>query len=347
MVFPFWIHLRRRAEVGVQRRDFPTWKCWIIFWRSGIIRSERNYWKPRVYAGFAACFVARAFSLLSALEHKENTMRKADLRSWRLSFPFLLCAVTHFIILTPVCTEVYGSFKPICLRDLFLFFFFLTPLSRKMCMFPFLHRLYSCQRSFVWSSAGCHSHTHTHTHTYTHTHSLALFTRVCNALVFYHPSFYRCFALLFPAKLLVTIQFLSINKPHLAGCKQTLGHSSRFVRRASGISVITYAAIAASNSPVAIIMMVYNSAERQKKLRTNWKQLRTEGSMLEPPKEATSPSCRGIWMESWRRRPRRRWSQNPVALATCRNKTGGRGEEKCEEGMMDGDRQGRKWRCMR
>lgn len=58
---------------------------------------------------------------------------------------------------------------------------------------------------------------------------------------------------------------------------------------------------------------------------TNWKQLRTEGSMLEPPKEATSPSWRGIWMESWRRRPRRRWSQKPVALATCLNKTGMRG----------------------
>lgn len=60
--------------------------------------------------------------------------------------------------------------------------------------------------------------------------------------------------------------------------------------------------------------------------RTNWKQLRTEGSMLEPPKEATSPSCRGIWMESWSRRPRRRWSQKPVPLATCLNKTGGQGE---------------------
>lgn len=58
-------------------------------------------------------------------------------------------------------------------------------------------------------------------------------------------------------------------------------------------------------------------------LRTNWKQLRTEGSMLEPPKEATSPSCRGIWMESWRRRPRLHWSQKPVALATCLNKTAG------------------------
>lgn len=58
--------------------------------------------------------------------------------------------------------------------------------------------------------------------------------------------------------------------------------------------------------------------------RTNWKQLRTDGSMLEPPKDATSPSCRGIWMESWRRRPRRRWSQKPVVLATCLNKTGGR-----------------------
>lgn len=63
----------------------------------------------------------------------------------------------------------------------------------------------------------------------------------------------------------MTIQVLSINKPHLAGCKQTLGHSSRFVRRASGISVITYAAIAPPNSPVAIIMTHDNSAEKQKK----------------------------------------------------------------------------------
>lgn len=55
--------------------------------------------------------------------------------------------------------------------------------------------------------------------------------------------------------------------------------------------------------------------------------------MLEPPKEATSPSCRGIWMESWRRRPRRRWSQKPVALATCLNKTaGGKDEEEKRRG---------------
>lgn len=50
---------------------------------------------------------------------------------------------------------------------------------------------------------------------------------------------------------------------------------------------------------------------------TNWKQLRTLGSMLLPPNDATSPSCLGIWIESCSRRPRRRWSQNPVALATC------------------------------
>lgn len=56
-------------------------------------------------------------------------------------------------------------------------------------------------------------------------------------------------------------------------------------------------------------------------LLTNWKQLRTLGSILLPPKDATSPSCLGIWMASCRRRPRRRWSQKPVALATSRNKT--------------------------
>lgn len=57
---------------------------------------------------------------------------------------------------------------------------------------------------------------------------------------------------------------------------------------------------------------------------TNWKQLLTLGSMLLPPKEATSPSCRGIWMESCSSSPSRRWSQKPVELATCLNRSGGR-----------------------
>lgn len=43
--------------------------------------------------------------------------------------------------------------------------------------------------------------------------------------------------------------------------------------------------------------------------RTCWKQLRTLGSMLEPPKAATSPSCLGIWMASWSSSPSCRWSQ--------------------------------------
>lgn len=57
---------------------------------------------------------------------------------------------------------------------------------------------------------------------------------------------------------------------------------------------------------------------------TNWKQLLTLGSMLLPPKEATSPSCRGIWMESCSSSPSLRWSQKPVELATCLNRSGGR-----------------------
>lgn len=57
---------------------------------------------------------------------------------------------------------------------------------------------------------------------------------------------------------------------------------------------------------------------------TNWKQLLTLGSMLLPPKEATSPSCRGIWMESCSSSPSRRWSQKPVELATCLNRSAGR-----------------------
>lgn len=50
--------------------------------------------------------------------------------------------------------------------------------------------------------------------------------------------------------------------------------------------------------------------------RTCWKQLRTLGSMLEPPKAATSPSCLGIWMASWSSRPSCRWSHVSPADAT-------------------------------
>lgn len=49
---------------------------------------------------------------------------------------------------------------------------------------------------------------------------------------------------------------------------------------------------------------------------TCWKQLRTLGSMLLPPKAATSPSCRGIWMASWSSRPSCRWSHISVGPAT-------------------------------
>lgn len=49
---------------------------------------------------------------------------------------------------------------------------------------------------------------------------------------------------------------------------------------------------------------------------TCWKQLRTLGSMLLPPKAATSPSCRGIWIASWSRRPSCLWSHISVGPAT-------------------------------
>lgn len=49
---------------------------------------------------------------------------------------------------------------------------------------------------------------------------------------------------------------------------------------------------------------------------TCWKQLRTLGSMLLPPKAATSPSCRGIWMASWSKRPSCLWSHISVGPAT-------------------------------
>lgn len=49
---------------------------------------------------------------------------------------------------------------------------------------------------------------------------------------------------------------------------------------------------------------------------TCWKQLRTLGSMLLPPKAATSPSCRGIWMASCSSRPSCLWSHISVGPAT-------------------------------
>lgn len=55
---------------------------------------------------------------------------------------------------------------------------------------------------------------------------------------------------------------------------------------------------------------------------TCWKQLRTLGSMLEPPKAATSPSCLGIWMASWSRRPSCLWSHVSPADATWLKRSG-------------------------
>ena len=49
---------------------------------------------------------------------------------------------------------------------------------------------------------------------------------------------------------------------------------------------------------------------------TCWKQLRTLGSMLLPPKAATSPSCRGIWIASCSNRPSCLWSHISVGPAT-------------------------------
>lgn len=54
---------------------------------------------------------------------------------------------------------------------------------------------------------------------------------------------------------------------------------------------------------------------------TCWKQLRTLGSMLEPPNAATSPSCLGIWMASWSRRPSCLWSHVSPADATWLNRS--------------------------
>lgn len=51
------------------------------------------------------------------------------------------------------------------------------------------------------------------------------------------------------------------------------------------------------------------------------KQLRTLGSTLLPPKAATSPNWRGIWMASWSSRLRWRWSVKPPGPDTWRNKS--------------------------
>lgn len=57
----------------------------------------------------------------------------------------------------------------------------------------------------------------------------------------------------------------------------------------------------------------------------NWvtrrKQLRTLGSTLLPPKAATSPNWRGIWMASCSSRLRWRWSVSPPGPDTWRNKS--------------------------
>jgi len=51
------------------------------------------------------------------------------------------------------------------------------------------------------------------------------------------------------------------------------------------------------------------------------KQLRTEGSIFEPPKAATSPSCRGTWMQSCKSSPNLRWSTKRLGSAISRNKS--------------------------
>lgn len=51
------------------------------------------------------------------------------------------------------------------------------------------------------------------------------------------------------------------------------------------------------------------------------KQLRTEGSIFEPPKAATSPSWRGTWMQSCKSSPNLRWSTKRLGSAISRNKS--------------------------
>jgi len=69
---------------------------------------------------------------------------------------------------------------------------------------------------------------------------------------------------------------------------------------------------------------------------TCWKQLRTLGSMLEPPKAATSPSCLGTWMASWSSRPSCLWSHVSPADATWlkRSEEWGEGRDK-KEGVSE------------
>lgn len=54
------------------------------------------------------------------------------------------------------------------------------------------------------------------------------------------------------------------------------------------------------------------------------KQHLTEGSMLDPPNAATSPSSRGIWTQSCRRTPSFGASTNRLGSAISRNKSNGR-----------------------
>lgn len=51
------------------------------------------------------------------------------------------------------------------------------------------------------------------------------------------------------------------------------------------------------------------------------KQLRTLGSMFEPPNAATSPNCLGTCMQSCNRRPSFRWSTSLLGSAIKRNKS--------------------------
>jgi len=51
------------------------------------------------------------------------------------------------------------------------------------------------------------------------------------------------------------------------------------------------------------------------------KQLRTLGSMFEPPNAATSPSCLGTCMQSCSRSPNLRWSTNRLGSAIRRNRS--------------------------
>lgn len=52
------------------------------------------------------------------------------------------------------------------------------------------------------------------------------------------------------------------------------------------------------------------------------KQLRTLGSMFDPPNAATSPNCLGTWMQSCNNKPSFRWSTNLFGSAISRNRSG-------------------------